>query len=426
MKHFIKYLFVSSLFYTIALQAQDRAYVHHIVNQLSKPEFHGRGYVKQGDRKAAEFLFNEMQKAGLQAFEKDFYQHYSVSVNSFPKAMKVSVDGKKLKPGSDFTVSPKMHSTKAIFELVWLPDTLSSLESAMQLIDTISMKGKLVVLPRDMQRVYRRGIPGITGMVIPIDGNPWWFGAGARNPDGQVNLMIKRDKLPAGAREIEIDVTAEYLDDYQTQNLIGYVPGHVEPDSFFVFVAHYDHLGRMGKKTYFPGASDNASGTAAVLDLARFYAANPDQAYYSMVFILVSGEEIGLRGSFYNADNPLFALEKVKFLINFDMVGTGSDGLSVVNGKELPWAFALMDSINTSGNYFIDLRAGGESCNSDHCPYYRKGVPSFFLFTRGDENREYHNIYDTPERLPFTRYEALFHLINDFVSMQKPQNQWKH
>lgn len=408
------------LFYSPAIFAQDRDFVQQLVNKLAAPEMHGRGYVKQGDSIAAELLAGEMHKAGLHHFGHDYFQPFRVSINTFPGKMDVKVNGQALKPGIDFTVSPKAQTTKGVFELLRLPDTLRTVESTLGFIDTTAAKGKLVVLPDGMQRLYRSGIPGLDGMVIPVEDKPWWFGAGARNPDGRLNIMIKKDRLPPEAETLEIDIESKYIENYPTRNLIGYVPGQVAPDHYFVFIAHYDHLGQMGSETFFPGANDNASGTAAVLDLARHYANNPEEAYYTMVFILVSAEEVGLVGSFYNAENPLFPLEDIKFLINFDMVGTGSEGLSVVNGKVLPDAFARLDSLNRAHDYFPDLRAGGESCNSDHCAYYRKGVPAFFLFTRGSEHREYHNVYDIPETLPFTRYEALFHIVTDFVKTFQP------
>ncbi len=416
MKHL--YLLALSLFILLSLatHAQDRAYVHQIVNKLSAPNMHGRGYVKQGDLKAAHLLASEMEKAGLQAFGDDYYQHYNFGINTFPSKMKLQVDGKKLSPGTEFVISPAATTTKADFDLVWLPDTVSSIESAINLIDTIAWKDKLIVLPQGMIQAYRRGLPGVRGVVVPVEGHLWWHVSGARNPSGKLNIMLKADLLPKDAKKIKLNIESEFIENHQTQNLLGYVPGQTQPDSFFVFIAHYDHLGRMGKNTYFPGANDNASGTATVLDLARYYTANPQMAHYTMVFILVSGEEAGLLGSFHNAENPLFALEKIKFLINMDMVGTGSEGLGVVNGKLFPDQFALLDSLNADKAYFPDLRAGGESCNSDHCAYYRKGVPSFFIFTRGNENREYHNVYDTPNRLPFTRYEQLFGLLTDFVT----------
>jgi aminopeptidase YwaD len=416
MKHL--YLLALSLIFLLpfTIHAQDRAYVHQIVNKLSAPNMHGRGYVKQGDLKAARLLAAEMEKAGLKAFGDDYFQYYSFGINTFPSKMYLQVDGKKLRPGTDFVISLAATTTKEVFDLVWLPDTVSTIESAINLIDTIAWKDKLIVLPQGMTQAYRRGLPGVRGVVVPVEGNVWWHASGARNPNGKLNIMLKADLLPKGAKKIKLNIESEFIENHQTQNLLGYLPGQAQPDSFFVFIAHYDHLGRMGKNTYFPGANDNASGSATVLDLARYYAANPHKVHYTMVFLLVSGEEAGLLGSFYNSENPLFPLENIKFLINMDMVGTGSEGLGIVNGKLFPEQFALLDSLNKDKAYFADLRAGGESCNSDHCAYYLKGVPSFFIFTRGNENREYHNVYDTPNRIPFTRYEQLFGLLTDFVT----------
>lgn len=419
----IKRLLISLLFsFLIVFQsfAQDRAYVHQLVSKLAAPEMHGRGYVKNGDQKAARLLAAEMKNAGLQAFGEDYYQYYSFGINTFPAAMGLRIDGKRLRPGSEFIVSPTATTTKGTFELVWLPDTVSSMESARLLIDTIAWKDKLVVVPKGLSQAYRRGLPDVKGVVVPTDGNLLWHVSGARNPSGRLNIMVKADRLPKGAKTLRVNIKSEFIENHRTQNLLGYVPGQQQPDTFFVFIAHYDHLGRMGRRTYFPGANDNASGTAVVLDLARHYAANPEKAYYSMVFILVSGEEAGLLGSFYNADNPLFPLENIKFLVNMDMVGTGSEGLSVVQGEQFPEAFKLLEDINSQKEYFPNLRAGGESCNSDHCAYYRKGVPSIFVFTRGPEQRQYHNIYDTAPSLPFTRYEQLFGILTDFVSALQP------
>ncbi len=408
------------LFPVTMLQAQDRAYVHDLVKRLSSPGLHGRGYVKSGDKKAARLLENEMQKAGLTAFGNSYSQPYHFPINTFPGTMEMRVGKRKLNPGYDFVLSPSIGSIDETFSLFWLPDTVTTIAAAMQFIDTTSVGQFVVVAPSGFNQAYREGIPGAKGVIQLTKGNVWWHVSGARNPNGRLALMVREDALPRDTRTFSLKVKAEFVDKHETQNLAAYVRGCVEPDTFVVFVAHYDHLGRMGSRTYFPGANDNASGTATVLDLGRFYAKNPSKAYYSMAFILVSGEEAGLMGSSYNADNPLFPLEKIKFLINMDMVGTGSEGLSVVNGKQFPFQMALLDSLNQQKNYFLDIRAGGESCNSDHCPYYKKGVPSFFIFTRGSENREYHNVYDTYNRLPFTSYEQLFGILTDFTEALEP------
>src|SRR4030095_9120627 len=108
-------------------------------------------------------------------------------------------------------------------------------------------------------------------------------------------------------------------------NVLGMVPGTLYPDSFIVFTAHYDHLGRMGKKALFPGANDNASGSAMIIDLARYYAQPANRPKCSLLFIAFAGEEAGLIGSRYYTENPILPLEQIKFLINLDLMGNGEE-----------------------------------------------------------------------------------------------------
>ncbi|MBG0781849.1 MAG: M28 family peptidase [Bacteroidales bacterium] len=408
-------LLVSLLLLSSYAYSQDKVYVKKLVKKLASPAMHGRGYVKQGDLKAAKLLAKEFEKAGLQHFGESYFQPYSFAINTFPGKVDVKINGQKLKPGAEVVINPMTNSVSQSYELIRLPDTITQIASIYALADTNQLEGKMLVIPEGVTNAYRRGIPGVSALVQTVEKAMWWHVSGAGNPEHKLQLKIKAAALPPDATTITVDAEAVFVPNYQTQNLYAYVPGSVQADSFFVFVAHYDHLGRMGKKTVYPGASDNASGTAAVVDLARYYAANPEKARYTMIFALVSGEEAGLLGSSYLAENPPFDLNKTRFVINFDMVGTGSEGLSVVNGKVLPEYAALMEQLNTQKSYFPDIRLGGESCNSDHCPFYKKGVPAFFLFTRGPENREYHTITDTPEKLPFTAYESLFGIVTDFV-----------
>ena len=412
------YLLVLLVMASFSGQAQDVNFVKQTVKTLASPKMQGRGYVRNGDRKAAEYLAAEMKKAGLKSFGKDYFQSYSFNINTFPGKVNLSVDGQELVPGIDFVVYPSMAPVDAQYQLMFLPDTITQLESVYQLIDTNQLTNKLVVVPEGLANAYRKGIPGVSAVAQTVSGSMWWHVSRADKQEKMVRLKIRKNALSESAQMCHLKVEAS-IQQHEAVNLIGYVPGAVVADSFFVMTAHYDHLGRMGKRTYFPGASDNASGTAAVLDFARYYVKNPGR--YSMVFILVSGEEAGLLGSKFNAENPLFPLENVRFLINFDMVGTGSEGLSVVNGKQFLLQANCLDSLNRQGQYFADIRLGGESCNSDHCPYYQKGVPAFFMFTRGSENKEYHTITDTEEKLPFTAYESLFGLIRQFVEASSSQ-----
>jgi len=112
----------------------------------------------------------------------------------------------------------------------------------------------------------------------------------------------------------------------------------------------------------------------------------------------------------------LFPLEQIAFLINLDMVGTGSEGISVVNGKIFTRQYEKLAKINAEKAYVATVTQGGESCNSDHCPFYKKGVPAVFIFSKGKEHREYHNIYDSRDRIPFTDYTDIFSLMRDFIN----------
>jgi Zn-dependent M28 family amino/carboxypeptidase len=196
---------------------------------------------------------------------------------------------------------------------------------------------------------------------------------------------------------------------------VGYVKGRKQPDRFVVFTAHYDHLGMMGKDTYFPGANDNGSGTAMLLDLARHYSEKRNRPDYSMAFMAFSGEEAGLFGSKYYVENPLFDMRAILLLVNLDMVGTGSEGITIVNGKAYKSLYDQMVEINDKKKYLSQIKDRGEACNSDHCPFYNTGIKSIFIYTMGEEHLEYHNVNDSGDRLPFTAYEGLFRLLRDYV-----------
>ncbi len=167
-------------------------------------------------------------------------------------------------------------------------------------------------------------------------------------------IMLKASACKDSIVKMQIKIRNRYLNGYRTQNIIGYIPGTTCPDSFLVFTAHYDHLGLMGKNTYFPGANDNASGVAMVLNLARYFNAHPQR--FSVAFIFFSGEELGLLGSGYFTENSPIRLSAIKFLVNLDLVGTGSDGITVVNAKEYPDQFDKLCAINDSGGFVNDIK----------------------------------------------------------------------
>jgi Zn-dependent M28 family amino/carboxypeptidase len=193
------------------------------------------------------------------------------------------------------------------------------------------------------------------------------------------------------------------------------VEGTSKKDSFLLVTAHYDHLGHMGKKAYFPGANDNASGTAMLLELARYYALPENRLPYSILFIGFAAEEAGLVGSKHYVEHPLVPLSSIKFMVNLDLMGSGKEGITVVNGSVFPKEFGLLDSLNKANSWFPKVVARGKAANSDHYFFTEKGVPAFFIYTLG-EITAYHDIYDTASVVTLSKFKESFRLITGFFS----------
>ena len=202
---------------------------------------------------------------------------------------------------------------------------------------------------------------------------------------------------------------------YSTQNVVGYLPGTARPDSLLVLSAHYDHLGQLGRATYFPGANDNASGVAMLLELAAYYARPENRPAYSVAFLAFGAEEAGLVGSRYFVEHPLVPLANIKLLANLDLLGTGSEGLTVVNGRVFERQFAQLQQLNAAHHYVPSLAARGRAANSDHFYFSERGVPALFFYTRGGISA-YHDVLDRPETLPLTTFSAVFDLLRDFLN----------
>ena len=229
-------------------------------------------------------------------------------------------------------------------------------------------------------------------------------------------FWVKPD-FPKNAKIVKVDVENEFLKDYECFNVIAKVEGK-RCDSCYVFTAHYDHLGKLGKKTFYPGAHDNASGTAAIITLAAHYAKNrPD---YDMYFIAFSGEDANLRGSEWYANHPLAPLNRIKYLFNLDMIADNNPVQYCEVSPEGMRGFSLFEKINAEKGYFKAFDKGKLADNSDHYPFAKRNVSCIFLMNEhGDAYKYYHTIHDNWENSIFTNYEPTFNLIKDFIDRYK-------
>lgn len=395
-----------------------------VIDSLASDAYKGRGYVGNGDKMAAAFIRNEFHKAGLNSFNEDYFQPFEVSVNTFPERVFVRLDGRILKAGTDFIINPASPSLQGEFNAVVIDST--DWLSSQKLIEKVRRSaGKVLVIEafdnasmnEDEKRMAQDFIHFITfseevpavAVVIFSSTKLTWHTSTTLIPRPVVT--IQADSVSILPKKIELDIANKFKARYITQNVIGYIEG-TQPDSVILLMAHYDHLGMMGNQAVFNGANDNASGTAMLLSLARYYSAHPPR--YTMVFIAFGAEELGLKGSAHFVDNPLFDLSRIAFLLNFDIAGTGDDGIQVVNGSVYTRQFERLTVLNNQLNLLPHIKTRGRACNSDHCVFDALGIPGFFIYTLGGI-QAYHDVFDRPETLPLTRFEEYFHLMVEFI-----------
>ena len=224
-------------------------------------------------------------------------------------------------------------------------------------------------------------------------------------------IELKREKYDFNTKEIRLNINNKFIKELKTQNVIGYVEGK-KKNKYLVFSAHYDHLGRMGSDTYFPGANDNASGVAMLLYLAKYFSEH--QPKYNIVFMAFGAEEAGIIGSKYYTEHPFFPLKDIRFLINCDIMGTGDEGITVVNGTIHKKEFKKLAILNNENHYLEKVKVRGRAANSDHYWFSQVEVPAIFIYTMGGI-KAYHDVYDKSETLPLTEFNDLAKFLISFI-----------
>jgi len=407
----------------IAIHAQDINYAHQVIDTLASPSMHGRGYVEDGIKIAEKYIANEFKRHGLKPIKgSDYSQKLSYTINTFPGKMIVKIDGKDLIPGKDFMVDPASGGGKGRYELFFInkqtfemPDKERKFSETnfSKLAAVVDQNGLETKIDKQKFDSFSKNPFGAKAIIQITDEKfTWSLSEQARETP---IIYIKRKSIPSNAKNISFDIDEKIEKNYSSSNLIGYIKGKEYPDTFLVFTAHYDHLGMMGNKTYFPGANDNASGTAMLLNLAQYYGDTAHHSPYSIAFMAFTGEEAGLSGSYYYVQNPLFPLSKIKMLINMDLMGTGEEGITVVNGSIYEDEFTLLENINAKKQYLPQIKKRGKAANSDHHPFSERKIKSIFIYTMGGI-AAYHDIDDKVSTLPLTAFNNLFRLIRDFVN----------
>lgn len=415
-------LFILQFSFSISSFSQTR---DQWLKQLTDSSFHGRGYVHNGDKIAADYLEQEFKKLGALPIKESYRQFYHHDVNTFPDSMRVTVNGKNLVPGEDYIIENESWSSFGKFDTVIsiLDNNKFTLEE-LKIIERgncavvwdlhsvdkmIDDKAKLFKEVDRRINILSERIPVLILTTLKLT---WSVGHYSNH---YPIIQCDFNKFPKDSIiSISMGIKNNLIKNYQSSNVYGMVKAKKKwkKKKYLVYAAHYDHLGRMGEKTYFPGANDNASGTTMLLCLMEYYTKNPPKDF-NVVFIGFSGEEAGLKGSDYFVKNTPIPLEKIAFVMNMDMLGTGEEGITVVNATKHTKEFELLEKINAEKNYLVKIKKRGETSNSDHYWFDKNGVKSFFIYTMGGI-QAYHDVFDKYETLPLTEFEDLKKMLVEF------------
>jgi hypothetical protein len=418
---------------------------------LAHDSLEGRNTGDRGQKVAAEYIKNQFQNIGLEAVVPDgsgksYFQAFDLYKTRKGEAyLKV---GKKTFNDLDKIV----YWGSANIEKEQKFDAVYVAEMTDEALAAVDVKGKAVVVP--VKGRFTQFIPKLqeagasAAIIIGTDASymDYILRVGKSMND---NPRLTRDKpgeggFPsfivseeviegmfknkvAGAKGRFSAKAVVKLEAVPTENVLGFIEGTDKKDEVLVITAHYDHVGVDAEGNVFNGADDDASGTTAVITMARAFQQAKNEGNgprRSILFMPVTGEERGLLGSAHYADNPIFPLENTIANLNLDMIGrtdsmdraekrfiylVGSDKLS----SEL---HEISEQANkTYTNLYLDYTYNSEThpmniyYRSDHWNFAKNGIPVIFYFNGIHE--DYHKITDTVDKIEWEHMLTRTHLV---------------
>lgn len=418
---------------------------------LAGPECEGRGSGQPGYQKAAEFMAARYKEFGLKPLGDtgSYFQNIPFSRSRLDDAAcKLTAGGTVLKGGKDFSFSGLSADTEARGALMFVRAD----SAAAKLADPAILEGKIVVLSAenmgtDLRRQLSRGSPAaILTVSDSVPASRWVvrrggerLGRGGSSVRGTISQAAARrlaegvgidpafldaasgdaaSVRSAGDASLEAKVQSEEV---LVPNVVGLLEGsdanlrgqHVGLGS------HLDHLGNQGGTIYY-GADDDGSGSTALLQVIKAFSVNPVKPRRSIVFMAFCGEEMGLIGSRYYAENPKLPLEDMVCELQMDMVGRNSDGPQNGDPNRVDKAAENVDTIRLVGSKRISMQlhniimeanlhvgfrfkydAEDVYTRSDHYSFASRGVPVAFTFS--GFHADYHRPTDTIEKINYDK-----------------------
>ena len=412
----------------------------------------GRHTASKGQRDAADYVANRFKDLGLKPLgdKRKFFQYYPIERLVLHKSTGLTF-GKERVKDQGFAV---LHSSDK--DKVSLKGKLLHCGNGSQLPSGLKGRVPVVVLDRgatrggvggDLQAVQRyvqvaRRLrrAGAKAAVVCLmddggslanslnyrglmaDHGVMSVGQRSRPPVELPLFVLNRTSSEALLAHMENDkATASLKVQVQRErkaraaNVCAVLEGTSKKSTAVVISAHHDHVGTRLDGDRFNGADDNASGTAGLLALAEAFVSADARPARSIVFLSVSGEELGLWGSAYYADNPTWPKDRIVANVNIDMIGrAGRDGdalqMQVTPSHSHPKYSTLVQGAVALGEKFGVEFSSGDTYyqRSDHYNFAKKGIPVVF-FCDG-EHPDYHQVTDHAEKLDYAAMEAITRL----------------
>ena len=411
------------------------ANLHNHIEYLASDKLEGRRTGTNGEKLAMDYISNRFREIGLLAKGKEgYYQPFEVNEGKQINAPTFLVINKtELQPGKDFFPFPFSHnaSISAIasiaireVEMPWFVDLKEPIEE-----NKNNPHFDLEAYIKNNAK--RAGEKGATAVIIynsSASDDKLIFNGKDKSAQLEIPVIyISKEAAKKYFSEddatLEVKMKVDIGEKIRTgNNVIGFIDNNAP--TTVVLGAHFDHLGygedgnsmlRTGDKLIHNGADDNASGTAAIIELARLLRKSKAKNN-NYLFIAFSGEELGLFGSKYFTENPTINLGAISYMINLDMIGRLNDSSKKVTiggfGTSPEWGhvFSSFKQNKNSISFKYDSSGTGPS---DHASFYRKDIPVLFYFT--GLHTDYHRPSDDFEKINYYGTLQIIRQINEVI-----------
>ncbi len=416
----MKYILVLSIFATQTLSAQkinkeDKKVIDNLkttINFLADDKLEGRRTGSAGEKLAYEFIQKEFKKAGLQTFtaDKNFVQIFDVNEGKeFEQKSKLII--------GDIAYSANEHFFPLSFSGNLAEIKLSNIEKQIAFFDIgdllkenennphFDLKDKLVSICTDQASKNKKLVIFKNNSTIKDDLS---FDAKDKTTTLPIAAIFVKNQLKEKFDDGLLYATLAINISNKTKqghNVIGYINNNAT--NTIILGAHYDHLGygedhnslyTGAAPMIHNGADDNASGTAALIEMSKWLKKSTYKKF-NYLFVSFSGEELGLFGSKYFTEHAGLDLKTVNYMINMDMVGRLNDsthGLTIGGYGTSPVWGQIIKKENAFFKLNLDSSGSGPS---DHTSFYKKDIPVLFFFT--GSHKDYHKPSDDADKINY-------------------------